>query len=186
MPCKAAQATWPGTDIYLGLGSNLNNPVKQLNRAIKWLQRLPQSKVLRSAQWYQSPAWGVTAQNDFINTALHLKSQLTPSALLQHIKVIEYRLMQRQPNARWHARNIDIDLLLVGRQRHHSKHLCVPHPLIAERCFVTTPLLELKPQLPVKLQRDMLRLLASTNCHMTLSRLPAAQRRSGLKGTHLP
>ncbi len=140
---------------YLGLGSNLNNPSKQIHRAIYHLSRLPLTKVVKSAPWYVSKAWGVTDQGDFVNTAVQIKTALTPMALLKHIKIIEYRLMQRQPNIKWHARNIDIDILLYGKSTFRRQQLSIPHPLIDQRCFVVAPLLHLSPELPAKLKQQL-------------------------------
>ena len=140
---------------FLGLGSNLNKPIKQLNTAIKHLANLPDTQYVQSASWFRSKAWGVTEQNDFVNTVVEICTSLTPLALLKAIKVIEYRLMQRQVNKKWHARKIDIDILLYGRQRFSRKRLTVPHPMIAERSFVTVPLLQLKPYLPISLRQQL-------------------------------
>ena len=140
---------------YLGLGSNLNNPIKQLRTAISHIQRLPQTYCLKSASWYQSKAWGVKEQNDFINTVIEIKTTLTPLALLKAIKIIEYRLMQRQSSLKWHARKIDIDLLLYGQMRLRRNKLIIPHPWIHQRDFVYTPLLELKPLLPIELLKKL-------------------------------
>ncbi|VAW48148.1 hypothetical protein MNBD_GAMMA02-1282 [hydrothermal vent metagenome] len=119
------------------------------------ISKLAETQYIQSASWFQSKAWGVTEQNNFINTVIEIRTSLTPLALLKAIKVIEYRLMQRQANKKWHTRKIDIDILLYGRQRLHRKQLIIPHPLIAERSFVTEPLLQLKPYLPVYLRQKL-------------------------------
>ncbi len=140
---------------YLGLGSNLNNPIKQLNTAIIHIDNLPHTEFIQSATWYQSKAWGVTDQNDFINTVIEIQTCLTPLALLKAVKTIEYRLMQRQATIKWHARTIDIDILLYGKISLNRKQLIIPHPLIAERSFVVQPLLQLKPNLPINLKKQL-------------------------------
>lgn len=140
---------------FLGLGSNLDDPIKQLLIAIKHISCLPQTDYIQSATWYQSKPWGVSEQNDFINTVVEIQTSLTPLNLLKAIKVVEYRLMQRQINKKWHARKIDIDILLYGKLRMHREQLIIPHPLIAERAFVHFPLLELKPFLPFSLKKKL-------------------------------
>jgi len=145
----------PNNSYFLGLGSNLDQPIKQLKTAIKHLGNLPKTRYIQSASWYQSKAWGVAKQNDFINTVVEIHTSLTPLALLKAIKIIEYRLMQRQANKKWHARKIDIDILLYGCQKLNRKQLTIPHPLIAERSFVSVPLLQLKPYLPVSLRQQL-------------------------------
>ena len=146
---------------FLGLGSNLNNPIKQLKVAIRHISHLPQTQYIQSANWFQSKAWGVTEQNDFVNTVIEIHTSLSPMALLKAIKIIEYRLMQRQVNKKWHARKIDIDILLYGRQRLSRQQLTIPHPFIAERSFVREPLLQLKPFLPISLRQQLINNLKS-------------------------
>jgi len=97
----------------------------------------------------------VIEQNDFVNTVIEINTSLTPLALLKAIKIIEYRLMQRQINKKWHARKIDIDILLYAQQKIHRKQLIIPHPFIAERPFVWKPLLQLKPFLPASLKQKL-------------------------------
>ncbi len=138
-------------NVYLGLGSNLSNPKLQLKQAIQLLNQCKEINTLQQAPLYQTPAWGVTDQPDFINSALHIKTTLSPLQLLSQIKDIEYRQMGRQLNARWHERVIDIDILLFEEQFIYTEELTIPHPLIAERWFVILPLMTLKPKLPQEL-----------------------------------
>ena len=138
---------------YLGLGSNLKQPARQLRRAIVWLQRQQGIQVLNSSPWFHSQAWGVSDQPDFINAVVAITTTQSPMTLLKTIKKIEYRLMQRLPEQRWHARCIDIDILLYGQQRINRPELKIPHPLITSRCFVLHPLLLLQPELPTDLKK---------------------------------
>lgn len=156
------------THCFLGLGSNLDDPIKQLKTAIKHLGRLRHTCYIQSASWYQTKAWGVTAQNDFTNTVVEIRTGLTPMALLKAIKVIEYRLMNRQPNKKWHARKIDIDILIYGRHRVNRKQLIIPHPLISERLFVSKPLLQLRPDMPFALKQQLLNSQTSQNNEATI------------------
>ena len=141
---------------HLGLGSNLNNPLRQLHTAINHLNHLPGSAVIQCSHFYRSEPWGVTEQPDFINAAVTLQSNLTPLLLLKHIKIIEYRLMGRQHTSRWHSRVIDIDVLLHEDHSMNRSELQIPHPLITERGFVIRPLLELKPKLPASLRTQLM------------------------------
>ncbi len=144
-----------GIGCYLGLGSNLNQPVKQIRTCIKHLAQLPNTQVIATSNLYRSKAWGVTEQNDFVNAVVKVQTSLTPMLLLKLIKTIEYRLMRRQANLRWHSRVIDIDILLYDHSNVQRKELTVPHPWISERCFVIKPLLELKPKLPATLFKKL-------------------------------
>ena len=139
-------------NVYLGLGSNLSEPKSQLKRAVQLLAENNDITIMAQAPFYQTPAWGVTDQPDFINSVLHIQTTLSAEQLLSKIKDIEYNQMGRQKNARWHERLIDIDILLVEKQQINTKELTIPHPLIAERWFVILPLLALKPDLPLSLE----------------------------------
>lgn len=134
--------------VYLGLGSNLSNPKSQIEIACQHLSNHPAITILKQAPLYQTPAWGVTEQPDFINSALSITTQLTATELLEVAKDIEYHKMGRQANKRWHQRLIDIDILLYGQQTICQKGLTIPHPHIAERWFVILPLMTLNPELP--------------------------------------
>lgn len=135
--------------VYLGLGSNLKNPPRQLTAAIKHINRLPDTAIMKMAPWYRTAPWGVTQQPDFLNTVLLINTALKPLQLLRHIKIIEYRLMARQAKQRWHSRIIDIDILYYPKAPFKRPKLTLPHAHLAERCFVLRPLLDINPsQLP--------------------------------------
>lgn len=140
-------------DVYLGLGSNLNQPRQQIRQAIRHLNQLPATQYIDSAPLYESKPWGVTDQPNFVNTVCKISTKLTPMALLKAIKIIEYRLMQRPDNPKWHARTIDIDILLFGSSHIQRSALTIPHPLILERAFVMVPLMHFHPRLPKRLTR---------------------------------
>lgn len=129
----------------------MSNPKKQIKLAIQLLHSDPQIKVKSIAPLYQTPAWGVTNQADFINTAITIDTSYEPQELLSALKTIEYNKMCRVENQRWHQRIIDIDILLYGTQYITEHNLIIPHRLIHERWFVILPLLALGPTIPFKL-----------------------------------
>ena len=55
--------TW----VAVGLGANLGDAAGTLRDAIEALAGLPETRLLRASRLYRTPAWGVTAQPDFIN-----------------------------------------------------------------------------------------------------------------------
>ena len=155
----------------LGLGSNQNTPIKQLKSAILHINKLPRTQVSQVTDFYQSKPWGVTNQPDFTNSAIKIRTQLTPLRLLKEVKTIEYRLMQRQVTATWHSRNIDIDILLYQKSAYNRSQLIIPHPLIEHRCFAIRPLLELKPNLPTQLVQKLTQHKKSHDCRAQLIKL---------------
>ncbi|MFC3195361.1 2-amino-4-hydroxy-6-hydroxymethyldihydropteridine diphosphokinase [Marinicella sediminis] len=164
---------------YLGLGSNLNNPTRQLRLAINYLNRLPGCQVINTSAWYRSKPWGIKNQPDFVNAAVSMHTQKTPMQLLKLIKVIEYRIMGRQHNARWHSRVIDIDILLYDTIQLNRAELQVPHPLITQRCFVMAPLLELNPQLPTHLHQQIISHCQRHRCEEQLVKIRHVKHQKG-------
>ncbi|MCB1582712.1 MAG: 2-amino-4-hydroxy-6-hydroxymethyldihydropteridine diphosphokinase [Marinicella sp.] len=161
----------PANIAYLGLGSNLNQPLKQISSSLQHLNNLPNTQITALANFYQSKPWGVEDQPDFINTAIKIETALKPLALLKAIKIIEYRLMRRQINQRWFSRVIDIDILLWNQITFNRENLKIPHPWIADRCFVIQPLAELAPTLPAALQQLITKHQKKHPCLSTLKPL---------------
>ena len=142
--------------VYLGLGSNQDTPQRQLTMASRHLKRLPGTHVIKTAPRYLTKAWGVTDQADFLNTVILISTRLKPLALLKKIKHIEYRLMGRTVNKRWHSRCIDIDILYYAQKPFNRPQLQLPHPFMPQRCFVLRPLLDLNPvHLPLAVKKAL-------------------------------
>ena len=131
---------------YIGLGSNLNDPVTQIARALDSLSRLPASQHLRCAPWYRSQAIGPAGQPDYINTVVSLETSLQPHDFLQQLQAIEHQ-QGRQRGVRWGARTLDLDLLLYDNICLHTEELHLPHPEMTHRHFVLQPLWDLAPTL---------------------------------------
>lgn len=144
---------------YIGLGSNLDNPRQQVERALAALAALPATRLLRQSRWYQSAAIGPGAQPDYINGAALIATELDPHTLLLQLQAIEAE-HGRQRLIRWGARTLDLDLLLYGAQQIHTDTLQVPHPRLQERNFVLYPLADLSPDLLLPDGTALTRLLA--------------------------
>lgn len=128
-------------ECYLGLGSNLRSPERQLRRALLALRCLPSTHVIAVANFYFNKAWGRKAQPDYCNTVVALRTSLKPHYFLAKCQEIEKRF-GRIRRVRWGARTLDIDILLFGSQKIQSASLVVPHPLFHQREFVLIPLAE--------------------------------------------
>lgn len=131
---------------YLGLGSNLKSPSRQLSRAVNSLRKLPQTQLVQSSKLYLSHPLGVRAQPSYLNQVILLQTTLSPLKLLQACQSIEAQ-QQRIRKQRWGARTIDIDILLYDSKIIHLKNLQIPHPEMHKRDFVLLPLLEIAPDL---------------------------------------
>ncbi len=124
----------------LHLGSNLNEPLKQLIEAEKRLE--DEGKIVCTSKIYKTEAWGLAGQPDFLNRALHFESMLSPHELLEVIHNIEHA-QNRNRKEKWGPRTIDIDILFFNEEIIESEVLTIPHKHIAERNFVLIPLLDI-------------------------------------------
>ncbi len=106
----------------------------------------PPVSVLRTSSIYETEPWGYHDQPAFLNQVLEGRTDLSPGALLDHLKQIETKL-GRQPTFRYGPRLVDLDILFYGDQVIDLPGLAVPHPHLAERAFVLVPLAELAPNL---------------------------------------
>lgn len=138
------------TDVvaWIGLGSNLNDPARQVNTALAELDRLPQSRLLACSGLYRSAPMGPQDQPDYINAVAGLVTALQASALLDALQAIE-QAHRRVRGEHWGPRTLDLDILLYGADRIDTPALKVPHPGMADRNFVLLPLAEVVPQLMV-------------------------------------
>ena len=133
---------------YIGLGSNLAHPRRQLARALTRLARLPRTRIVAvSRNFVTAPIGAEGAQPDYINAVAALSTALSPHALLARLLAVERRHGRRRPrdSRRKLARSLDLDLLLYGRVRMRSPSLELPHPRMHERAFVLRPLVDVAP-----------------------------------------
>ena len=128
--------------MYIALGSNLDDPPRQITDAIRAVGQLAGTQVVNAAppRWY-APQGGPEGQADYLNTAAHLRTTLPPEALLEQLLAIERRQGRiRRDGERNSPRTIDIDILFFSRLTINLPHLRIPHPRLAERRFVLEPL----------------------------------------------
>ena len=133
---------------YVGIGSNLAHPRRQLARAIAEMARLPRTRLAAVSPNYLSEPLGASGpQPDYVNAVAALVTSLGAPALLKHMRAIERR--HGRPPAKLRLRNaartLDLDLLLFGRRRSRQRALTLPHPRMHQRAFVLRPLLDIAP-----------------------------------------
>jgi len=127
---------------YIGLGSNMGDKLAACRRALELLTRA--GRINRVSSFYCTEPVGYPDQEMFLNAVAELETDLSPLALLAACHVIEEEL-GRNRMFRWGPRTIDLDILLYGNQVVNTGELTIPHPLMAERRFVLTPLCEIAP-----------------------------------------
>lgn len=136
-----------GVLAYVGLGSNLGDPVTQLRKALDELARMPGSSLLRHSSFYRTPPWGPVEQADFVNAVAEIRTNLAPRKVLDELLDIERRAGRVRGGEQWGPRIIDLDLLVHGDSRIDEEGLCLPHPRMFQRAFVVVPLAELDASL---------------------------------------
>ena len=129
--------------VYLGLGSNMGDRQRNLDRALDLLsQRL---RVTRVSSAYDTEPVGNVNQPRFLNLVCQVYTRLAPQALLALAKGIECKLGRTSGTQQ--PRPIDIDILFYGDLVLDTPELVIPHPRLANRAFVLVPLAEIAPDL---------------------------------------
>ncbi len=133
--------------VYIGLGSNLNNPNQQIKQALHHLKQLSSTHLLKHSSLYRSAPLGPPNQPDYINAVAVLQTGLAPLNLLYQLQLIEQKQGRIRTAQRWGARTLDLDILLYGNQQSQDPLLTLPHPGLYNRAFVLYPLYECVPDL---------------------------------------
>jgi 2-amino-4-hydroxy-6-hydroxymethyldihydropteridine diphosphokinase len=128
--------------VYIGLGSNIEDREFHLIEAIRLLNLNPDIRVSRCSSIYETDPVGYTEQAAFLNMVICVETALTAPSLFDYMHKVELTL-GRTRDIRWGPRTIDLDLLLFGNLLIDMPELQVPHPRMKERAFVLIPLLEI-------------------------------------------
>ena len=134
---------------FIGLGSNLGDSAAVLRAALRALDGLPRTRLLRASRLYRTPAWGRVEQPDYLNAVAMLDTALPARELLDAMLEIEReagRARSADGSDRWGPRTLDLDLLLYAQATILEPGLQVPHPHLHQRAFALVPLLEIAPQ----------------------------------------
>ena len=142
--------------VYLGLGSNLGNCRKNLERAIRLIgDRVGQ--VTRQSSFIETEPWGFESPNKFMNAVILCETTRSPREVLLLTQQIERDMGRRKMvNGQWSMVNgqriyadrpIDIDILLYDDVTIDEPDLKIPHPLMHERDFVMIPLEEVRSKM---------------------------------------
>lgn len=134
--------------VYIGLGSNLENPEQQIVSALKNISEIKTSRLIKNSGLFKSPPMGPQDQADYLNAAALLETELTAELLLDQLQDIEND-HGRVRSRHWGERTLDLDILLYGDEMIHTERLTVPHAGLAQREFVLYPLQRLNPELNV-------------------------------------
>jgi len=127
--------------VFLSLGGNLGNTPEIFERTYPMIENKV-GPILQKSSLYQTAAWGLTDQADFLNQVLLLESSLTPNKILTEIQAIE-KALGRERLVTWGPRTLDVDILFIDQEVIQESDLQVPHPHIQNRKFILIPMLEI-------------------------------------------
>jgi 2-amino-4-hydroxy-6-hydroxymethyldihydropteridine diphosphokinase len=128
---------------YLGIGSNLGNRRQNIRKAIKKINTLKATRVIKESKIFNfPPVGGPAGQRNYLNSVLKIQTKIPALNLLKKLKTIE-RELGRVKSVRFGSRIIDLDILLYGDKLIKSKALSIPHPRMFKRNFVIKPLIQI-------------------------------------------
>ncbi len=138
-------------DVYMSLGSNIENRENNLRKAVDLINKNPNIGILKVSSIYETEPMYVKNQNYFYNIVLRaqVNGKVSPFEILGFLKGIEFSFGGKK-DKRYGPRIIDIDLLYYGEMSVESDFLTIPHPRIEERKFVLIPLGEIAPEFKIK------------------------------------
>ncbi|MDC9606825.1 2-amino-4-hydroxy-6-hydroxymethyldihydropteridine diphosphokinase [Xenorhabdus griffiniae] len=135
------------TRAYIAIGSNLANPLQQVNNALAALKKIPDTTFIVRSSFYRTKPMGPQDQPDYLNLAVVLETQLSPETLLDHTQAIELEQGRVRKGERWGPRTLDLDIMLFGNHIINTDRLTVPHYGLKQREFMLYPLAEIAPDL---------------------------------------
>jgi len=132
-------------EVYLLLGSNEGDRQLWFKKALEQITQTC-GIIKKQSSLYETAAWGIEEQPDFLNMVICIETNLAPIDLLHATQNIENTL-GRQRAIKWGQRTLDIDILFYGTLIMNVPELIIPHPFLQERRFTLAPLCELGPEM---------------------------------------
>ncbi len=129
-------------EAYLCLGGNLGNREENLSRVKEFIQQKA-GRIIAESSIYETAAWGVSEQGDYLNQVIKIATELQPEVLMEGLLAIEVLMGRERTGEQWAARTMDIDILLYNKLCIQEDRLSIPHPRLHLRNFVLVPLNEI-------------------------------------------
>lgn len=125
------------------IGGNLGDRTGHLREAVEQIDKQV-GRVGKQSSLYETAAWGVAGQPDYLNQALLVSTEMDARTLLHTVLAIEHNI-GRVRRQKWGARVIDIDIIFFNDAVINEPDLKIPHPQMQFRQFVLVPLMEILP-----------------------------------------
>ena len=159
----------------IALGSNIGNRLANLREAYQRVSALNEiGSFVRSSSVYEtSPVECAPGTPEYLNAVMEIGFDGHPVALLDFLRRIEMKMGRPSKRPRNSPRTIDLDILYVGNLVLDRPEIVIPHPRLAKRRFVLTPLAEIAPDLILPgHSRSVSYLLQKLNNEEQVRRLP--------------
>ena len=153
--------------VFVALGSNLDQPVMHVQRALQDLDELPETALVKVSTFYETAPVGIEEQPPFVNAVAQLATHLSAHDLLARLHAIEAQHGRSRGGAsdrKNGPRTLDLDILLFDDCRFDDAGLTVPHPRMHERAFVLVPLVEIAPAVVIAGKGPASILMATLDC----------------------
>lgn len=125
--------------VTLGVGGNIADPVRRLERLSRFLQRSRLCDLVQTGPILKNPPFGYLDQEDFYNSVIQVKTDLQPDAFLRYVLAIELKFGRKRSFANA-PRTLDIDMIFYEDRKMSTKRLTLPHPHWQERESVIIPM----------------------------------------------
>jgi len=120
--------------VYLALGSNLGKREEYLAGARRAIAALPQTRCIGETPVEETAPLGDSPQDPYLNQMIAIETGLSPHRLLAELHAVE-AAAGRIRGAKWAARTLDIDIVMIENEKLSEPHLVVPHPELPNRDF---------------------------------------------------
>lgn len=127
----------------VAFGSNMGQRQKTIEDALKMMEERV-GRILAVSEVIETEPYGYTEQDNFLNGAALLDTELSPRRLLEVLQGIEAEL-GRVRLIHWGPRTIDLDIIFYGDEIIDEEDLHIPHADFAQRTFVLGPICEIAP-----------------------------------------
>lgn len=134
------------SDVLLSIGSNIGNRIANLADVVNRLANEPGIVIKAQSPLYRTVPVGPVSQDEFVNGAVRIETNLAPEELMRRCLAIEAAMgRDREKAVRWGPRLIDVDIILFDDVEMASETLQLPHPRFHERAFVLVPIADIAP-----------------------------------------
>ncbi|MDD5211282.1 MAG: 2-amino-4-hydroxy-6-hydroxymethyldihydropteridine diphosphokinase [Sulfuricurvum sp.] len=129
--------------VLIGVGGNVGDVQRRLERLWVYLRRTAQIYPIQSGVIVRNPPFGYTQQADFDNTVMEIATSLNPRRLLLRLLRIEKHFGRKRSFANA-PRTLDLDMIFFDNRTMKTVELTLPHPGYKKRLSVLIPLRSLR------------------------------------------